>query len=131
EAFDQLVHLQAGRVAIRQQLAVLLGGARLAEGHFNGREQGRQRSTQLVRDIGGGLLLACERPLEQIQGLGQTFPDRTQLPWQALFFERQPEVLDRDATESQRQSLERRKSESDQPNAARYRGRESSQPNQE
>src|SRR5207248_6001295 len=79
QALDDLVHLLGAVAALHQQLAVVVGGARLAQGQLGVGQQGGQGGAQLVGDVGGRLLLAGEGALQLGQRVGEALGDGAQL----------------------------------------------------
>ena len=115
EAFDDLVHVQGAGLAVLDHLAVLVRGARLAEGQFERGQHGGERRPQLVADVGGRLLLPREGPLELVERLAEAIDDRLQLGRHRGVAEREAEVLLRDPADGVREPTQRRQARPDEP----------------
>ena len=114
QAVHGLVHLQRADAAVLDQLAVFVRRARLAQGDLDRGQQGGQRRAQLVRDVGGGLLLALEGAAELLQRLREAVGDRPQLDRHLLRVERQLEVAAGNLTDRVGQPPQRQQADPDQ-----------------
>ena len=92
------------RLAIFEHLAVFRGRPLLAQADVHDGKQGRDGCAQLVRNVGGSLLLAGKRFLQLLERFVQAARDRLQLTRQVIDIDIKVKILGRHLAHSFRQA---------------------------